>query len=1110
MKGFKRFLLFAILVLGVGAGSLRAQDSQVSGQVLDASNAAVPGAKVALTRVESGEQRQITSSSEGFYSFPLLLPGHYELRVEKDGFQAYARTGIVVETASISTIAVNLSVGEISQSVTVDASAPLLTTETSALAAVVENSSITNLPLIDRRSAQLQRLNGFVVQTNSGASASFSTAGSRSNNANYLIDGGTAQNLLLGVPTLSFDPPIESVQEFSVAISNYAAELGRSGGAVVQMTTKSGTNSFHGSAYEYWRNNILQATPDFALSNPVLRYNLFGGSLGGPIRKEKTFFFFNYEGRRQNVGATESFTVPTAQELTGNFNGIIDPATSQQVVVKNPLTGVPFAGNQIPAGSISSVGSQLAAFFPHINGTAPSAQFVANSPSVTVVDQYVARVDHQFGPNDRLFGRLLADTDHTATQAIFPTAATDPLATLIHDYNYNASGSYFHNFSPNKINEVRIAYTRRQLLDFSAGANTTVDSQIGLHTFDQNFFPQITLTGLGGQGLTGLLAAPTPQSFGQPLQSLTQNPAVSNAYADNFSWVRGSHQFKFGGEFRTSYMNSTSNPSGGGSFTFNDFGTSSNVAAGDIANLLLGYVFTANVNEFETIHSIADSISGYAQDDWKINGKLTLNLGIRYDLDTPRWTSPNKQNAFNPTAINPVSGTPGVVVFSGLNGASKYANKWDKNNFGPRVGFAWAPRNSWSVRGGFGVLYSGEYASGTPQEGNLGYGTSGATTGTFNTTTGILTPAFQLDAFSPFWTTPTPAQLTPGFGAAAPGQRATTVVTFWDQNHVNGYIYQASFDVQKQFGGNLLLDIAYLGTFGHSLPVFGPGGNYSINQVPDADLPLVAANPAIAQSLRPFPQYQNVQILDPNIGASKYNGVNIGLQKRYANGLQLQANYTYSKYEDNADSSNELAGFPGDNSFTDQYNPRGRWGLSGSDLRHRLVINTLYELPFGRGKQFSTNSGMIDQFIGGWSLGTIAELHTGTPLSPIDAVNNTQSFSDGVRPNLNESLLSYPHTKAQWFSTAAFSQNPAFTFGNAPRTFGTGPGTIQVDASILKSFTLPERFSLQFRAEALNVLNHPNWGNPNTQFGSPTFGQIRSLQLGNQSRILQLGLHLGF
>jgi hypothetical protein len=417
------------------------------------------------------------------------------------------------------------------------------------------------------------------------------------------------------------------------------------------------------------------------------------------------------------------------------------------------------------------------------------------------------------------------------------------------------------------------------------------------------------------------------------------------------------------------------------------------------------------------------------------------------------------------------------------------------------------------VRGGFGVLYTGEYASGTPQEGNLGYGTSGTATGVYNANTGILTPAFQLSSIPEFWTTPTTADLTPGFGAAAPGQPAHTVVTYWDQNHVNGYIYQSSFDIQRELSNNLILDIGYLGTFAHSMPVYSYGsGGYSINQVPDTDLAQLAANPAIAQSLRPFPQYQNVQILDPNIGASKYNGVNVGIQKRYSHGLQLQANYTYSKFEDNAESYIELAGYPGDNTFTDYYNPNSRWGLSGNDIRHRLIVSGVYELPFGRGKRFAPGSPILEQVIGGWSFGTIAELHTGTPLSPLDAVNNTGSFSDGVRPNLvgDPVVSTGQRSAAKWFNTAVFQQNPAYTFGDAPRTFGTGPGTAQVDASLLKNFRLHESTNLQFRAEALNVLNHGNWANPNTLFGNPLFGRVTGLQSGNQSRIIQVALHLTF
>ncbi len=1109
-----RILGYLFVVLA-GVSSLQAQTSQVSGQIRDGSQAAIAGARVSLTRIETGDHREIVSTGEGYYSFPLLLPGHYDLQVEKEGFETEHETGIVVETGAISTVDVTLKVGSNLQTIDVNASVPLLQTESAAVSQVVENASITNLPLIDRRSAQLQRLNGFVVQTNAGANASFAVAGGRANNGDFLIDGGSAQNLLLGVPILIFDPPVESVQEFNVAMSNYSAELGRSGGAVVQMTTKSGTNSFHGSAYEYFRNTVLQQQPEFANSNPALHYNLFGASIGGPIKKDKTQFFFNYEGRRTIVGTPVSLTVPNAQTLTGNFNGIVDPKTGTQVVIKDPKTGLPFANNQIPLTSLDPVGVKLAAFFPQVNaGASPTGQFIANDPATTVVDAYVGRIDHVFGAKDRMFGRLLAQTDHTLQATVFPTAAADPLGYLQHDYYYNVSGNWFHNFNANTINELRLTYTRRQYLYYSSGANSTIDSQIGLKTFDTNYFPTVTLA--------GVQTLPNASLGNSTQQERLQNPVNSNAYVDNVSWVHGKHQFKFGGEWRTSNNIDKFRPFGGGQFTFNNDGASSNTAAGSVANLLLGNVYTASVNEYYTIHSVAAAWGLFAQDDWRVTPKLTLNLGLRYDLDAPRKTDPNAQNLFNPTAINPISGTSGVVTFSGINGVSAYAHHWDTNNFGPRFGFAYSPQERLVVRGGAAVLYTPEYDSATPTVANLGYGTTGSTTGVYNSTTGIFNPAFEIGNIPVFWVSPTQAQLTPGFGAAAPGPTAPyytgtntphTVVQYFDANHVNGYIYQTSFDVQYELANNLLLDVGYLGTFGHSLPVTdNAGGQYSINQVPDSKLPLVAANPAIAQSLRPFPQFANVQLLDPNIGQSKYNGVNVGIQKRYSDGFQIQANYTWSKNEDNADARSELAAYPGDNSYTDYYNPQSRWGLSGSDIRHRLIVSTLYDLPFGRGKRFATQSQWAEEVVGGWQIGAIAELHTGTALSVIDAVNNTGSFSDGVRANLvgNPNLSPAHRTAAEWFDTTAFQQNAPYTFGDAPRTFGSGPGTAQVDASLLKTFPIHESTNLQFRAEALNVLNHPNWANPVTVFGNPKFGQVIGLQPGNQSRIIQVALHLTF
>ncbi len=627
MKQLGRFLMFLLSFFGVVAAfnTLQAQTSQVSGQIRDTSQAAIAAATVSLTRIETGDHRAVESTSEGYYSFPLLLPGHYDLKVEKDGFETQKQTGIVVETGNISTVNVALKVGSTTQTVDVDATVPLLQTESSAVAQVVENASITNLPLVDRRSAQLQRLNGFVVQTNSGASSSFAIAGGRSNNADYTIDGGTVQNLLISVPILIFDPPVESVQEFNVAMSNYSAELGRSGGAIVQMTTKSGTNSFHGSAYEYLRNTALQQQPEFATANPALHYNLFGVSLGGPIKKNKTQFFFNYEGRRQNVAFPEQLTVPNAQELTGNFNGIIDPTTGAQIVVKDPTTGLPFANNQIPSASLDPVGLKLATFYPHVSaGTNPTAQFVVNDPARTVVDAYVGRIDHVFGDHDRLFGRFLIQTDHTNQASVFPIAGTDPLGYTVHDYYYNVSGNYFHNFTPNVINELRLTYTRRQYLYYSAGANSTLDSQIGLNTFDTNYFPTVNVAGLEGLGSTGQVG--NAAQGNAPQQKRLQTPVNSNAYVDNVSWVRGKHQFKFGGEIRTSDNTDKFRPFGGGSFTFNNDGTSSNTAVGAVANLLLGHVYSGAINEYYTIHSVAKAFGLFAQDDWKITPRLTLNL----------------------------------------------------------------------------------------------------------------------------------------------------------------------------------------------------------------------------------------------------------------------------------------------------------------------------------------------------------------------------------------------------------------------------------------------------------------------------------------------------
>jgi hypothetical protein len=1071
-------VIFFVFVSVVGASRANAQSSQISGQVVDQQSAELSGARLTIIRVDTGEQRQAISSSQGYYSFPLVPPGHYDLVAERDGFQAERQTGIVVVTGNITTVNVTLKVGDVTQTVSVQASGPLLQFESSAVGKAIENQTIVDMPLLDRKASQLQRLNGFTVGNGSGSAATFAIAGGRSANSNYTIDGGNVQNALLGSPTLYFDPPVESLQEFNVAISTYAAELGRTGGGVIQMATKSGTNTFHGSVYEYIRNDAIQARAFFATSKPVLRYNLFGASLGGPLYKNKAHFFFNYEGFRQNAASAVLLNVPTRAEDGGDFS-----ADSYKVI--NPATGQQFPGNIIT--NPDPAGLKLAAFYPTPNVPgAPSgkANFSANVPTQTVTNTYVARIDHDFSDKDRISGRFLADPGHVLTSSIFPTAGTDSYGNNNPTYYYNPSATWYHTFSSSLVNEARLTYSQRENVNISAGAHTALDSQIGLTGVDQSFFPQVTVSGFA--------------NFGNATQQRLQKPFIDYSAEDNVTWQHGNHQVKYGFSFRYNLNVDHTSVAPGGSFAFTN-----TVTGSSLASLLLGRVNSATLQDNDSLHSRANSWGGFIQDDWRLTPRLTLNVGLRYDLDSPRRETHNRQNSFDPLAINPVSGTPGVITFAGLNGTSRYANSKDWNNFGPRLGFAYKVDNKTVVRGGGAILYTGEYYEATPLDAAAGFSLSGSYT---SPDSGV-TPAFYLRNGMPLVTQPTEADLTPGFGAVAVGQAAKLAVDYFKPNRSTGYLYQTSLDIQRQIGKTYSVDLGYLGTFGHHLP---SPTHENINQVPTNLL-----GPGNLQIKRPFPQFNNVVLDSADIGNSSYDGVNVGIEKRYSQGFQFRANYTFSKFFDDLDAASELAAYPGTNSFTDYYNPRDRRGLSGNDIRHRLVGGVVYDLPIGEGNAWSPKSHWLNQAVAGWSTGIIGELHSGTPLSPVELTNNTGSYSDGVRPNVigNPSLPSArPRSSrlGEWFNTGAFQSPAKYTFGDASRTFGEGPGLISLDASLLKNFKVAEKLNIQFRTEALNVLNHANFANPNTQNGSATFGQITSLASGTQSRVLQFALHLQY
>jgi hypothetical protein len=1054
-----------------------AQTAQLTGRVTDQTAAVVPDTLVTVTNTGTGIRRESSTNEEGYYTVPLLPPGVYQIAVQKSGFKTVTQSGVTLNVDQVARVDFTLLTGEVSETVSVTAEAPLLKTESASVGTVIRNESIVNLPLAGRRAAQLARLSGFVVQN--GRGSNFSMAGGRGDNANWMIDGGNAQNVLLGVAQLNYDPPIDALQEFSVEISNYKAELGRTGGGVVQMTTKSGTNKFHGTLYEFLRNDALDARNFFAATKPVLRYNQFGGSLGGPVRKDKTHFFFSFEAIRQKSQTTRRQGVPSLAEINGDFS-------ATNITPRDPLTGVAFAGKIIPANRIDPVGQAIARFYPAPNvAGAPSRvnNFIANQTIKNPNTNYITRIDHSFSANDRVYGRFLSRTNSSDQGPIYPTPGTDSFNTRQEGNYFNWTVTWLHNFTPTTILEARFGWDRRKNEVRAGGTGSGLNAKIGLKGVDPDFFPQVTLTGL--------------PAFGTGQHERLQNPIRGDQGVANVTLLRGRHTLKFGGEYRLSKNLDRVRNSAGGTFGFTN-----NFTGDALVSLLLGHANTAARVENLPLDSRAATVGSYAQTDWKVNDKLTLNLGLRYDLDFPRWEINNRQSSFDPTAINPACNCPGLIVWSGLNGLSKYAHNFDKNNFGPRLGFAYKLSEKTVVRGGGAMVYIGAYDQATPTQ----FATGFSIQGNFTSPDGGRTPAVLLKNGLPNIPVPTVADLVPGFGAVAAGQNPRLAVVYLEPtNRPTPYLQTLNLNVQRELPWNMVVEVGYLGTLGHKLTF--PGAR-SINQVPQDKI-----RTGNVQSLRPFPQFTNVSIHSENVGNSNYHGMNIRFEKRMSGGLQFSTNYTWSKAIDDVTSREEIGG---SDAFQNQYNRRSDRGLSGNHIAHRFINSTIWELPFGKGRRMNIESGVLNQFFGGWTVSGIFELRSGSPFT-ISENNPTAVYptATSVRSNLVGEYRLNPNWRNNvlvepYFVTSAFAA-PAFgQFGNLGRNVFSGPGLLIADLSILKDFRIREGHALQFRTEMLNFMNHPNFGLPNQGRGAPAFGLIGGLSASGGARIIQLGLHYRF
>ncbi|MBL8211804.1 MAG: TonB-dependent receptor [Bryobacterales bacterium] len=1101
-------LLACSLVVIVGLSSsawAQSPTASLSGTVQDSQSSVIAGAKVTITGLRTGAKQEVQTEPTGLYAFRQLDIGEYILEAEMQGFRKYIRKGIVLTTGDNIEMNISMELGAVTESITVSEAASRLETRTSDYSQLVEAKSVENLPLGDRRSLNLIQMTGAAVFVNyeAGGKPNFSLAGGRTQSQNFWIDGGTGQNMRLGVGQVDMDPPVETLQEVKVLSNSVSAEYGGSNGGNIIATTKSGTNQFHGSLFEYLRNDKLDAPGFFApvvdgeKRRPMLRYNVFGGTIGGPVRKNGTFFFFGYEGSRRRTGAIRTLTVPSALMRQGDFSEtfnaagrvipIYDPSTT--IGTGNTATRQLFPGNRIPASRFDPVAVKIVDFYP-VPNRAPDAitgvnNWRANQAQGLTRNNFTAKIDHNFGEKNRVTGRYLYNSDDVVHLSAFAQPAADTVNSTIRHQQY-WYGNYTRVFSPTWLNDLRFTYSNRVNHAQSQGLGEAWATQLGLRGIPDGAFPRFAPAGV--------------TAIGTNAQERRQFPIEQWQVVNNMTVVKGRHTMKFGFEIRPSFNYEINRPTAAGDFAFGIAGTGlpgNNTVGVGFATMLLGFGTGFSARETELLDRYSYYLAGFVQDDWTLTRDLTLNLGMRWETDTPITDRNNRFNSFDMTQINPVSGTPGVVKFGGVNGwrTSVYDTDW--NNLAPRIGLAWKPFGSTRmvVRSAYGVFYAHPFDAGAPTSASLGFEKSA----NLNSPDAGLTPALLLRNGVQVSLTAPP--LNDSFGAVRVGQATTNAPTFYETNRRTGYSQQWNLTIQREFGNGWLTEVGYLGNISHKLA----SSNLGINQIRPERV-----TPQSTQRDRPFPQFTNVTLVLPSLGDAAYHAGTAKLERRFSGGFNVLTTYTWAKNMNNTNEGGGGAVGETDNVYMDYYNRRLDWGPSGNDIRHRWTWSGVYEMPFGKGRKWLTNH-PLRHLVGDWSLGGLMMWQSAPPFSVATQVNNTFAFSTGgQRADVlrNPNLPSNQRTVTRWFDTDAFAQPAPTRFGNSGPGIVRGDTIFNLDLSVLRDFRIREGLRLQFRGEFLNAPNHTNFQEAGGTFGGPGFGVVSAQS--TDARSIQLGLRMVF
>ena len=1100
---FRRIVpvLVAVVALLPAVSFGQAGNSTITGVVKDSTGAALPGVVVKIVNEATGVAVETVSNEVGFYRASSLVPGKYRVEASLDGFESFVRPGVTVEVGQTLGLDLTLGIAGRSETINVRADAPpLVESQSSNIGQVVNQEMLAALPLPNRAASSLVALAPGVIMIDPGVGTAenypiFSVAGGRARNQNFILDGGNASNAVgLTRPQQLTALPVDAMQEFKVITNNYSAEYGHSTGGVVTMSTRSGTSQFRGTAFESLQNDALNAKNFFATTKPPIRLNQFGGTFGGPIVRGRTFFFGSWERTKQVTSEPIVSTVPTLANRAGDFSDLRS-SSGQPVIIYDPVTRQPFQGNVIPQDRLDPVAGAAMQYFPVPNreGTLTNANnYVGINESSLDRDILVGRVDHRLRADDLVTVRYYINNSGTDVTGSYGRPEVDPLSGGTNVRIQSLTAAHTHVFGPNLINDLRVTYLRRKFIDQHPGLGANFAKQIGLTGVSDQAFPTLNIAGYGSTVATAGSASGqvATAALGSANVSRFQTPILDTQVIDSMTWSKGKHAYKFGFEVRFGANNEVRDRGSSGVMTFSPLITSNLGAANTgnaLASFLLGEVNAASIQISDLIQTRAQYWAGYVQDDWRLTDRLTLNYGLRWEAEIPRREINNRMNSFDVLAINPVSGTPGVVTFAGLNGTPERAFNTDWNNFGPRVGFAYQLGASGRtvLRGGTGVFYGPTISNSIGDVAALGFSTSA----NFVVAQATTQSAFLLRNGFPVYSRP---ELTPGFGAVPVGQRPNTSVAFFDPNQVAPISYQANLDLQHELRPGLLVEGGFISNESRHLT----SNDLSLNQLAPELM-----GPGNTQALRPFPQFSNVTLINPSIGKSSYYAGFVRVQKRVSEGSSVLAHYTYSRFYDDVESSNE---YGASGSYMNAYRRDLDWARSASDVPHHLVITALYEV------RAFTHNRYLDAALANWRIGVLQTFQSGPPFTVVTTANTTTAFPAGsLRPDLvdDPDLPASERTLDHWFNTAAFANPAPFTFGNSPRSVLRGPNVITTDLTLEKTIGLFGTKRLDVRAEAYNLLNRTNFNLPGFTLGAPDFGVISSAR---PARTIQLGARFNF